>query len=202
MNDRYSWNLSAGVTQPYCTFSDIFSEDEINDIIKIGESEVTERGQAGSFVNSDRSLDIIDINRRDSYISWISSSNSYNFWLFRKITDVINAANKQFFNFNLEKIESLQYTIYKQGCFYNKHADMKDYHPGHAVRKLSFSLQLIDEKEYDAGDLVLCLSSNQHMPRKKGTLIIFPSYLIHEVTKVTRGTRKSLVGWVEGPPFK
>jgi len=202
MINSYSWNLSAGVTEPYCTFSDIFSEDEINNIIKIGESEVTERGRARSFEDAEGSFDIIDINRRDSYISWISSSNSYNFWLFRKITDVIITANKQFFNFNLEKIESLQYTIYKQGCFYNKHTDMQYHHPGHAVRKLSFSLQLIDENEYDAGDLVLCLSSNQHMPRKKGTLIIFPSYMIHEVTKVTRGTRKSLVGWVEGPPFK
>ena len=199
MINNYSWNLSAGVTQPFCTFSDIFSDKEINNIIKIGESEILEKGQVGSFADVEGSL---NINLRDSYISWISSSNPSNYWLFRRLTDVINAANKQFFNFNLEKIESLQYTIYNEGCFYNKHMDMQDDHPGHAVRKLSFSLQLIDENEYDEGDLVLCLSSNRRMLRKKGTLIIFPSYMIHEVTKITRGTRKSLVGWVEGPPFK
>ena len=34
MINNYSWNLSVGVTQPFCTFSDVFSEDEIKDIIK------------------------------------------------------------------------------------------------------------------------------------------------------------------------
>jgi len=199
MINNYSWNLSVGVTQPFCTLNDVFSEDEIKDIIKIGETEELFIGGVDRIIHGSSSL---DTNTRDSNIAWISSSNPYNFWLFRKLTDVINAANKQFFNFNLEKIESLQYTIYKQGCFYNKHMDMQDDHPGHAVRKLSFSLQLIDEDEYDAGDLILCLYTNCYMSRKKGTLIIFPSYLIHEVTKVTRGTRKSRVGWVEGPPFK
>mgnify|MGYP003638584015 CR=1 FL=1 len=31
---------------------------------------------------------------------------------------------------------------------------------------------------------------------------IFPSHVQHRVTSVTEGNRKSLVWWVEGPPFK
>ena len=38
--------------------------------------------------------------------------------------------------------------------------------------------------------------------RKKGTIIFFPSYTLHEVTKVTKGTRRALVGWATGPAFK
>ena len=196
---NHGWYLNngvteIGVTEPFCTFSDFFSDDEINNIINIGETEELLSG----VVDVDR----LDITIRNASIAWISSINSDHFWLFRKLTDIIHMANKQFFNYNLEKIEALQYTVYNQGCFYDKHHDMMIRHPAHAVRKLSFTLQLIDEKEYDGGELIMCSESNRSMPRKKGTLIIFPSYTLHEVKKITRGTRKSLVGWIEGPPFK
>ena len=36
----------------------------------------------------------------------------------------------------------------------------------------------------------------------QGDLIIFPSFIWHRVTPVTRGVRKSLVLWFIGPPFK
>jgi PKHD-type hydroxylase len=38
--------------------------------------------------------------------------------------------------------------------------------------------------------------------RKRGTVIIFPSFLQHRVTEVKRGTRYSLVQWYNGPEFK
>ncbi len=37
---------------------------------------------------------------------------------------------------------------------------------------------------------------------KKGSLFAFPSYLIHRVSPVTKGTRRSIVVWVQGPKFK
>jgi PKHD-type hydroxylase len=39
-------------------------------------------------------------------------------------------------------------------------------------------------------------------PREKGTVIMFPSYLLHRVTPVTKGVRKSLVLWVGGTTFR
>ena len=38
--------------------------------------------------------------------------------------------------------------------------------------------------------------------RNKGTAMYFPSYVLHEVTPVIKGTRISLVGWITGPAFK
>ena len=38
--------------------------------------------------------------------------------------------------------------------------------------------------------------------RKRGTVIIFPSFLQHRVTEVKRGVRHSLVQWYNGPEFK
>ncbi|MFT5169261.1 MAG: PKHD-type hydroxylase [Saprospiraceae bacterium] len=31
---------------------------------------------------------------------------------------------------------------------------------------------------------------------------LFPSFIIHRVTPITKGTRQSIVGWVSGPPYR
>jgi PKHD-type hydroxylase len=78
------------------------------------------------------------------------------------------------------------------------------YHtPGKSTRKLSFSLLLSDDDAYEGGDLLIHIGEKpQHTKRKKGTIIFFPSYMLHEVTEVTKGTRQALVGWVTGPAFR
>ena len=40
------------------------------------------------------------------------------------------------------------------------------------------------------------------MKKEQGTLILFPSYVLHEVKPVTKGERNSLVSWVTGKQFK
>ena len=39
-------------------------------------------------------------------------------------------------------------------------------------------------------------------PRQKGSIMLFDSRTPHRVHKVTRGVRKSIVGWVVGPRWK
>ena len=39
-------------------------------------------------------------------------------------------------------------------------------------------------------------------PRKRGTVILFDSRTQHRVLKVTKGVRKSIVGWTVGPRWK
>jgi PKHD-type hydroxylase len=39
-------------------------------------------------------------------------------------------------------------------------------------------------------------------PRERGVVIAFPSYVLHRVTPITSGTRKSVVIWITGPKFK
>ena len=38
--------------------------------------------------------------------------------------------------------------------------------------------------------------------RPKGSIIVFPSFLYHQVTPITKGTRYSLVMWVLGRPWQ
>ena len=40
------------------------------------------------------------------------------------------------------------------------------------------------------------------MDKAQGTLVIFPSYVLHEVMPVTKSERNSLVTWVTGKQFR
>ena len=72
------------------------------------------------------------------------------------------------------------------------------------VRKLSFTLQLSDPDDYEGGNVELINEANENYiaPRQRGTIILFDSRTQHRVNKVTKGTRRSIVGWVVGPRWK
>lgn len=77
------------------------------------------------------------------------------------------------------------------------------------VRKLSVTISLNDPSEYKGGNLKFDLGphgkSRYHTCkeiRPKGSIIVFPSHVYHQVTPVTHGTRYSLVAWNLGKPFR
>ena len=70
-------------------------------------------------------------------------------------------------------------------------------------RKISITVQLSDPSEYEGGDLQIKINAGQSdTPKGLGNVVIFPSYLLHRVTPVTKGLRRSLVLWITGPAFK
>lgn len=142
----------------------------------------------------------VDPNLRTSDIGWING-NEASGWLFRRLWEAIGEANHQMFFYDLQFLEPLQYTVYRaeQQGFYDKHYDWGAGDSG--MRKLSFSIQLSDDVEYSGGDLILYTGDKGGVPapRRRGTIIVFPSWMMHEVTPVTQGVRKSLVGWFQGP---
>jgi len=78
------------------------------------------------------------------------------------------------------------------------------------VRKLSITINLNEPGEYEGGNLKF--DFGPHAGRKRfhecveirpqGSIIVFPSYVYHQVTPVTKGTRYSMVLWSLGQPFK
>ena len=73
------------------------------------------------------------------------------------------------------------------------------------VRKLSISIQLTNPEEYEGGELKLYDGDDEEgivMDKTQGTLIIFPSYVLHEVMPMNKGERNSLVTWITGKQFK
>lgn len=125
-------------------------------------------------------------------------------WLHARLEEMVLQINAQFYRYDLYGLnEPFQYTVYEgaQGGYYGWHVDMgeKNYEP----RKISLSLQLSEPCDYQGGDLELEVGDGPYKAEKaRGTLIAFPSYVLHRVTPVTSGIRKSLVIWVAGPEFR
>ena len=78
------------------------------------------------------------------------------------------------------------------------------------LRKLSVTINLSDETEYEGGDLEFDSSTPEKIKniitpnngKSKGTVVVFPSFVWHRVKPVTKGTKYSLVIWCCGKPFK
>lgn len=177
----------------------VFSDKEIEDIHEIS----TWFTPIQSTVGGDEGKEIQKLDVRSSKATFLQP-NPRTEWLYKKLTEFIHFTNGTFFRFNIGFIESLQYTVYDEGDFYDYHTDTFDnnYNVFMEQRKLSISIQLSDESEYEGGDLEFyALNEPPKAPRGKGTAIIFPSFLHHRVTPVTKGTRRSLVIWVTGPDF-
>jgi predicted 2-oxoglutarate/Fe(II)-dependent dioxygenase YbiX len=84
--------------------------------------------------------------------------------------------------------------------FYNWHTDFAGLRP---LRKISVSIQLSRADDYEGGDLELMYGIHpQKIERTRGTFIAFPSFMLHRVTPVTRGTRWSLVAWILGARWR
>ena len=125
-----------------------------------------------------------------------------NTWVFKKLGDVGAKLNAQYYRFELTGFgEALQLTNYDQAehGMYGWHQD----YGGNISRKLSLVLQLTDPSEYEGGNLQVLTGQEPMTVRKqKGLIAAFPSYIVHQVTPVTQGTRQSLVSWISGAPFR
>lgn len=138
---------------------------------------------------------------RAGRVCWIRPGPE-NEWLFAKLWNLCGQVNAQHYKLELSGFtEPLQLGEYGPGHFYDWHLDFGP--KGFSVRKLSFVVQLTDPETYEGGDLEI-LASNQTFrpPRRRGTLIVFPAFILHRVQAVTAGTRRSLVGWIGGPPLR
>jgi PKHD-type hydroxylase len=123
-----------------------------------------------------------------------------------KLWNVVNDANRTNFGFDISYLDSVQYTVYHDGGdHYDWHIDTFLDTPNAFHRKLSVTVQLTNSNEYTGGDFKLRDGTGQELPehvKDKGSVLIFPSFLLHKVTPVTSGTRRTLVAWFEGKRFK
>jgi len=139
---------------------------------------------------------------RKSNIKWLPFDSKWE-WVIDKIMSQVTEANKTIWNFDLKSIiDNIQYTEYEgNGGHYDWHLDIGPGSISH--RKISITIQLSDPEEYVGGDLQIMTGSEYTtVPRGKGTVVIFPSFLLHRVVPLTSGNRKSLVLWVGGDHYK
>lgn len=130
-------------------------------------------------------------------------------WFFDKLRRHIALTNRDFFNFDLiglsEGVNILRYDAPTSPDEHPGHYDMHQDIGGYqmSLRKLSVVIQLSDPADYDGCRLTLVTHRHLEVPEiGQGDVIIFPSYLPHYVTPITRGSRYAIASWVSGPPFR
>lgn len=144
-------------------------------------------------------------NYRSSEIKWV---DSYQSPLVKQLLwNYVEIANRNAFGFDVDYLTDIQYTKYsaQTNDKYDWHIDTFWANPTAYDRKLSIVVQLSDPSEYEGGNFEFDAQYENPNPvalKKKGSVIVFPSFLMHRVTPVTSGIRRSLVAWAEGPKFK
>lgn len=139
---------------------------------------------------------------RRTRLNWLMFDQE-NDWLYKKLSSLISHVNASYFNYDLsgiaENAQLANYTAEDNGT-YDWHIDRG----AGIVRKLSFCMQLSHPTDYEGGDLELMPFNNIpiKITKKRGYIVIFPSWTLHRVSPVTRGSRQSLVQWVNGPEFR
>jgi PKHD-type hydroxylase len=164
-----------------------------------------------------------DENHRTSQISWLYD---------RHATDLIAAQIRQAnieagWRYDLQAAETVQYTRYQPQGYYRWHIDgNQDHHAARKflanvsqpiplnvtpfpefqglVRKLSGTVNLSHPEDYEGGQLQIRCYDRLHIfnDSPRGSMVIFPSFMEHQVTAVTSGERHAAVMWYNGYPLR
>lgn len=191
----------------YMFYEGVVSPEICESIIKRFDKEQFSSGQVGYGGQGGR----VDTNIRDTAIQWAPKNDLVECILTRFI---MQANQEALWNFDITEPEQVQIGRYKENQFYKQHIDC--YIKGGDIiatgngggivipmlsqRKISASLLLNDESDYEGGDLMILNETVK--AKKQGTIIVFPSFMAHHVTPVTRGVRYSAVCWMAGPKWK
>ena len=185
-------------TLTFTAWADAFSREEIDRIVAYGDSLMPERLQLVGAGRKPQAADRLRI----THTAWIEP-NADTKWLFDRMQGVAQSLNDQTYQYDLRGFsENFQYTVYhgSEGGHYDWHVD---HGPLAVPRKLSMTVQLTDPSEYQGCELQFCAGGDIEIaPRERGTVVAFPSYVLHRVTPVISGTRRSLVVWTTGPKFR
>jgi len=134
----------------------------------------------------------------------IKSKASEIAWYFLK------QANKEYFHYDLEFFQAVQFTKYSDGQFYDWHIDTYEEKESNKTRKLSLSLMLTDPDTFTGGEFQFYnggrpFKDDEQMKnnlKAQGTIIVFDARDFHRVSPITTGVRHSIVCWATGVPFK
>jgi len=175
------------------------SHENCQKIINLSEDNWNEADTFGSKMDIQKKDDV-----RKSDIVWITEQ-----WVYDLIWVYMCEANESAgWKYNIVAAGNCQITRYTKGGFYSWHKDGigshndADNRPDNKflhgnARKLSMSIMLNDD--YGGGNFEIF--GGESLQGEEGSVIVFPSFIEHQVTPVTKGIRYSLVTWFVGPPF-
>mgnify|MGYP003111580338 CR=1 FL=1 len=180
---------------PYWVFKNDIDKDICNKIISYGKNKWI-KAQVGSPTDNPHL-------NKDIRITDVAFCNDE--WLFDLVWHYLNTANiNSNWNFQVESCEPMQISKYEENGHYDFHLDGNGFTRynmpenkflHNKTRKLSMTIVL--NEDYEGGEFEF-FDEKRLIKEKLGTVIVFPSYMIHRVKPVTKGTRYSLVVWFCG----
>lgn len=203
---NYLFKKETNNPQQYYWYQNGLTQEEVEKVIKLAAEIPKHTASIGGESKKDNIKET-----RSSSVKWIPKSSEWD-WLYERMLYLAEDANNAIWKFDLISApEKIQYTEYyaSESGHYNWHQDIMDGEQG-SKRKVSITIQLSDDGDYKGGDLEISLggdgsgglATNIVCPRGLGVGVLFPSYMMHRVTRVTEGTRKSLVIWVGGSHYR
>ena len=197
----------------YIQIPNFISDDKCDELIKdISESEVMLKG--GVRVDDEQNLGVNEKFRKTSewYLCEQPLTNQRpdkpnKDWksLQEKIFSMAKLVNMKSFKFDIQECDDeLKLIKYENTNFYTWHTDMNS--GNSSLRKLTAIVQLTDPSEYEGGELQFALQDHDmnwyEVPKEKGSITFFPTFLSHRVKPVISGTRYVLQEFFIGNHFK
>lgn len=163
---------------------DIFTQEQLDELLKDLSSESLVDGKIGENSKVDSSI-------RAAKVFHIPSEKYK--WLYEKLYELLGFINSVNYNKELTGLEPLQYIVYDpSNGFYKPHLDTNS----SDGRAISFSIHLCYDYEYEGGELMIKDGDNIKTALKdRASITFFESNMVHEVTQITSGIRKVIVGW-------
>ena len=145
----------------------VFTPEQCQEIIKIGREQPKQNAQVGINKNGE-----VDLKKRTSDISWIPFDKAIP--MYSLIEELMLKINNNHFGFEGMKLtEQAQYTEYQSGGFYDWHVDNDVvFEKEPPVRKISMTLALSPDDEYEGGGLEL-MENGKFVRPKQGHAIFF-----------------------------
>ena len=175
----------------------MFTKDECRRIISLANDLYpTNASIGGSTDNSkiDKSIRSADI--------YVIENTKENEWIYEKIAKIISVINTIHFDYEISGItHGIQLIHYKSDAeipgHYDWHVDAGN--GDVACRKISFTAQLSDPNDYEGCELIINNHATEAVGiKEQGSVSLFPSYMPHVVTPITKGERFALVIWIHG----
>ena len=139
---------------------------------------------------------------RRSQLRSLSMEPKYR-WLYDRVWVAAQECNRLFFNVDISAVEGniqlARYDSSDQG-FYDWHTDFAGFRP-FAKSRCRSSCRAPRTMKAATWSSCSGISRSRWIGRE-GAFIAFPSFVLHRVTPVTRGTRWSLVAWVLGERWR
>jgi hypothetical protein len=148
----------------------------------------------------DRILDAVDLDVANDYGRTVGliRSDGAGEWVWERLGEIVRSANAAWWNFTLADLRNVGVSTHEPGTDLAWHTDAT---PIDQSYRLSLAVMLTEASEYAGGRWQAMHDERPTAPPtvERGSVYVYPSTLLHRVTKIESGRRQSLIGFAHGP---